>query len=323
MNNNLNNQKLCLTIKKFYSDITNIFVSLPQNCSIMKTIEQTNKYLSTCIFDDSEWELVLSFCRSQYGGGKVHRPRRGQYSTSYTDFITWFDHLPGQGDIVVAGHLVGMVGYCTSVIYKLCAYIGLNGQLIQQDLIVYPHKLQYAPPNDADTLMALMRDAHVTYSVKLGQLIDLFIPDNGDFVMVNYQGTVRYGIFDRIEASSYLFYFLDNKEGKTSSVSVPILACEVETATSKQGLELLERLSHLGVMWSSKDKKLYPVQSRAEHGGKYWYINDKFFVCQAKDMHTPVHQERYKNGNYFTSYGEALVFLKRLKDLRTELMKQA
>ena len=289
----------------------------------MKTIEQTNRYLSTCIFDNESWERVLVFCREQYGGGKAHRPRRGQHYTSYSDFITWFHYMPGQGDIVKVGGLIGMVGQCTSDVYKLCFYVGQNGQLVQKELAVYPHKLQLATSEESKLLKGLMRDAQITYSLQLGQVTKLFVPDNGDFVTVKHRGTVRYGIFDRIESSSYVFYFLDNKAGEISSVFVPFSECEVEAVTSKQGMELLERLSRLGVMWSSKDKKFYPVQLKAELGGKYWYISDKFYVCQAKDMQTPVHQERYKSGNYFTSYGEALTFLNRLKELRMELMQQA
>lgn len=284
----------------------------------MKTIEQTNKYLSSCIFDDDDWERVLSFCREQLGGGNVHRPRRGKYYATFADFATWFNHLPGQGEIVRVGGVIGIVGQCTPLEYTLCAYTGQNGQLIQKDMTVLPQHIQPCTQDELESFRAKMFDVKVSYSVSIGMLTKQYIPENGEFVAVKFLRNTKYGIFNCVTSSSYVFYYLD---GVTGEASVPVGECEIEGATSKESLGMLERLSRLGVMWSSKERKLIPVPKRAAFGEKYWYINDKFYICQAKDMQTPIHKGRYKNGNYFTSYGEALVFLKRLKDLCAEMNK--
>ena len=285
----------------------------------MKSVEQTNRYLSACIFDDESWERVLAFCYGQYGGGKVHRPRRGSFQASFADFVTWFRYMPGQGGVVRYGNVIGMVGKCTPSTYTLCAYIGQNGQLILKDMVVLPHKLSKATSEEGDRLRLLMSRRKVAYSVKLAMLVDVFVPDDGDFVMVRRGKSVRHGIFNRAESDNYVFHFL---EGNGKKVVIPFSECEVELASSREGLELLEILSRLGMTWSAKDKVFVPVPTKAVLGGKYWYINDKFYVCQCKDMQTPVHRERYRNGNYFMSYAEALAFLQRLKDLRMEFTKR-
>ena len=287
----------------------------------MKSIEQTNKYLSSCIFDDSGWERVLSFCREQYGGGKVHRPRRGIFRVDFADFLVWFQHMPGQGEVVRYGSVIGMVGKCTPSEYTLCAYLGQNQQLILKDMVVLPHKLTLATPSETKMLKALMFESGVVYSVNLGMFVDVYVPDNGDFVVVKHSKITKRGIFDHVESGTYVFYYLDNQENRIEPSSIPIDECEITSASSKEGMELLETLARIGVMWNAKDKQFLPVPMKAVLGGKYWYISDKFYVCQTKDLQTPVHKERYKNGNYFTSYAEALVFLKRLKGLRMELHK--
>lgn len=229
--------------------------------------------------------------------------------------------MPGQGEVVKYGSVIGMVGKCTPSEYTLCAYLGQNQQLILKDMVVLPHKLIHATQEDVKALKALMFDSGVVYSVKMGMFVDVCVPDNGDFVVVRHSKTTKHGIFDRVESGTYVFYYLDNQENDVCATSIPIDECEIARASSKDGMELLETLARIGVMWSAKDKRFLPVPMKAELGGKYWYINDKFYICQVKDLQTPVHRERYKNGNYFTSYAEALVFLNRLKDLRMELNK--
>lgn len=289
--------------------------------SSMKTIEQVSRYLSSCIFDDDSWEQVLSFCREHFGGGKAHRPRRGQYHTTFPDFSMWFYHQPGQGDIVRIGNLIGIVGKCTPSVFSICAYIGQNKRLIQNDLVVFPHRVALADSDEAKAFREKMFQAQISYSVTLGMLTKIYIPEDGDFVVVKHHNSLRNGIFMSVKHSEYFFYFLDNQDERVEPVVIPCSECELTGATSKESLEMLERLSHLGFTWSAKDKQLTPVPLKAKLGGKYWYINDKFYVCQAKDMQTPTHKERYKSGNYFTNYAEALVFLKRLKELRMKINK--
>lgn len=287
----------------------------------MKSVEQINRYLSSCIFDNDGWERVLAFCREQYGGGKVHRPRRGRYQASFADFITWFKYMPGQGEIIKYGNIIGMVGKCTPSDYVLCAYISQNGQLILKDMVVSPHKLTKATSDEEARLRSLMSKSKIAYSVNLAVFVDVLTPDDGDFVIVKQGKLTRYGIFNRSESESYIFHFLENREGKIEQTVIPFSECEIELASSREGLKLLEILHRLGVTWNAKDKTFLPVPAKAVLGGKYWYINDKFYVCQCKDLQTPVHKERYKNGNYFTSYAEALSFLQRLKDLRIAMSK--
>lgn len=309
-------------IKNFYVIIT-IFVNfaLKFDDRSMKSVEQTNRYLSSCIFDDVGWERVLAFCREQYGGGKVHRPKRGCYQASFADFATWFKYMPGQGEVVRYGNVIGMVGKCTPLDYTLCAYIGQNEQLILKDMMVLPHKLTKATLDEESKLKGLMSKNKIAYSVNLAMFVDVCTPDDGDFVIIKQGKSIKRGIFNRSESDNYIFHFVENKEGKIEQTVIPFSECEVELASSKEGLRLLEILSHLGMTWNANSKSFLPVPAKAVLGGNYWYINDKFYVCQCKDLQTPVHKERYKNGNYFTSYAEALSFLQRLKNLRTEMSK--
>ncbi len=287
----------------------------------MKTIEQVNSYLSSCIFNDNDWERVLSYCRSQYGGGNMHRPRRGQHSITFSEFITWVKYLPSQGDIVKVGNVVGIVGRCTPATYTLCAYTGQKGQLIRKHMDVLAHQVQTCTPDESFTFRDLMLKENTAYSPKLHELVRLYIPENGELVTVVHAGVVKHGIFSHTQSSDYVFYCLEENGVITKDAALPAIDCEVEKSPSKDAINLLECLVHNGIMWNSRKKMLKPVPKRAAPDEKYWYINDKFYICQARDVRTPAHNERYANGNYFTAYGEALVFLSRLKDLCAELNK--
>jgi len=287
----------------------------------MKTVEQTNKYLSSCLFEDDEWSKVLDFCRKQYGGGHIHRPKHGKIKISFADFLMWHNHMFGQGDIVTYGNIVGIVGKCTPSECFLAAYTGLNEELIQKDFPVFQHKLKLATKEQNSGFNKLMSDEGVYYSVRLGQMVGVYVPEDGEFVLIKTNRKQISGIFNRVEDKSFVFYYVENYDDEIVPVTMKISDCSLERLSQAKSLEMLAEFSYMGVMWDARNKQFLDVPKRATNGGKYWYINDKFYVCQAKDVYTPVHKERYNNGNYFTSYGAALVFLKRLKDLRAELEK--
>lgn len=289
--------------------------------SNMKTLEQAKRYISQCLFSDDDWNQVLRFCHEKFRSGGVHRPKRGVYEESFGGFVHWFEDLPGQGDIVRYGKLIGLVGKCTPTHDVLFAYTGLQGQLIQKEMNVLRGRLSPVSPSDGQLFHQMMADAMLRYSVKLGMVVPITVPEDGAFVMVRMKGKSYHAIFKGIESSCYAFYYIEYFDSKTEVSALPIADCDISPASTREGLEMLSKFSCYGIMWNPREKAFFPVPLRAKYGEKYWYISDKFFVCQGNDLNTPLHNERYKNGNYFTSYAEALVFIKKLKDLRMELNK--
>lgn len=288
----------------------------------MKNIEQTRRYLSQCLFSDEDWGKVLAFCKERYGGGNVHRPKRGTIAVTYDDFIEWHCNMPGYGDVVEYGHMVGIVGKCTKDKYALVAYTGLRGELIQKELEVSPDRLKIADMDKVVSFNQLMAEAGVCYSVKLGMIVPVSVPEDGKFVMATINGKRLHGIFKGVSGSNYLFHFLENADGKISEVSQPIAKCSIELAHKQEGLELFNIFTRLGVSWNPREKTFYEVPLRSPKGGRYWYLNDRFEILLARDFYTPVHNARYKSGNYFSSYQTSLVFLDALKDLRGKFNKR-
>lgn len=287
----------------------------------MKSIEQTRRYLSQCLFSDEDWGKVLAFCKEIYGGGNVHRPKRGAIAVTYDDFIEWHCNMPGYGDIVEYGHMIGLVGKCAPSKYGLIAYIGLMGELIQKELEVAPDRLRIADKDKVASFNQLMAENGVCYSVKLGIIVPVSIPDDGTFVMATINGKKLHGVFKGINGSDYSFHFIENDEGRITEASVPIAKCSIELAHKQEGLELFNIFTRLGVSWNPREKKFYEVTQRSPKGEKYWYLNDRFGIVLARDFYTPVHNARYKSGNYFSSYQTSLAFLDALKDLREKFNK--
>lgn len=274
----------------------------------MKSLRQAETYISECAFSDADWPCVLDFFRNTYSASP-DRPH-GETPWTWESFLLWHESMPGAGDIVEFGTNIGVVGRCFPGVYELCTYMSYDWRPVNKPLRVPANRVKPVYGDKLADFRADLRSNKLEYSERLGRMVDMFKPSDGDFVSVSSDSGKRMGIFRAERGGSYVFYYL---EGGGSSV--PVKDCSLRAASTTEAIRMHDTFALGGKRWNARKHVFEAVPTRAKLGDTYWYITDKFYVSAVKDARTATHNERFKNGNYFTSYASALSFLARLKGL--------
>ena len=285
---------------------------LPNNYFMPKTREQTRRHLRDCIFGDDEWKTILEFCKLKYGGGSIHRPQNPIYESSYSQFTDWFDNGYGSGDIVVYNGNPCIVSDENPDGVVICVMVD-NGSISTEKIIVGHNDVCPANDNEAGMLMAALRNSGFRYSDGLSRLVKIYRPLQYERVGVFINGEWHNGIFDGFDGNNVkLVFHIDN--GKL--VYGHNGACDIRRI-SKDGINEIDNvLTVNGLMWNHRTHHVEPIAKRAKKGDTYWYISDKFTIVNGRDNYNLVHNSRFKRGNYFVNYKNALDFLIRIMEIR-------
>lgn len=289
---------------------------------LMKTREQILRYISQCGFQGDDWQKVLDYCRQRFGGGKAHKsPDLSPRSMStYDEFIEWIDNGIGVGDVVRYGHTVGIIGAYTPNYAKLSAYLSFDGELIDNDMEIVKSKIYKATDEDKSLMKQKMVAKGLEFSVPLSRCIKAYQPKGGDVVSIANGDIQTTGIFRaKDEEHNYFYVYIDGDK------VVKDMTCEVGSVvmsppTKGEYRHFLAVLTKNNLEWNPRQCVLRLIEAtRAPKGKKYWYINDRFRICADIDKYTKLHDERHKQGNYFVSYQSAVLFCRRMCELRKEM----
>lgn len=286
----------------------------------MKTKEQIIKYTSQCRFSAEDWQKVLAYCRESFGGGRVHKALKPLSESTYQQFLDWIDNGYGVGDVVRYGHTIGILGACTPSYACLTAYLSFERELIEGKIEIPLYKIIKPTDSDKAEMQDKLRMKDVTFSVSLGCLMKNYQPDCGDFVRVTVKGLQTTGIYHVKDDKNWYFYVYvqDGKLLKDYSVPIGEISVSMPTKTDIERLQMA--LAKNQVEWSARNRELRKVaNARAAKGDRYWYLSEVFSVVSDVDMYTQKHNLRHKGGNYFCSYGNAVLFAQKVKELRKEI----
>lgn len=289
----------------------------------MKTKEQVLRYVSQCEFQDDDWQKVLEYCRINFGGGKAHRalkPLPNSMST-YGRFLEWIDSGIGVGDIVVYCKTIGIVGACTPGYAMLSAYLSLDGDLIDNVMEVPIDKICPADEHCIALMKRKLIENACEFSISLSRCVKSYQPNGGDIVRItlnNDEQTV--GVFRACDNDVKYFYVYVDGDSVVKDKECLIGDVTLSLPTKRDIQKLMRVLSKNKLEWSPRLRCLQPAEvARSAKNNRYWYIGDRFSVCSDIDKYTKLHEERYQNGNYFTSYSLAILFAQKIKELRKEM----
>lgn len=288
--------------------------------SSMKTQAQILRYVSQCQFHDEDWLEVLVYCRKKFGGGKAHRALKPLSGSTYQQFLDWIDNGIAVGDIVRYGHTVGIVGGYSPDAAYLSAFLSSDGGLVQTKLEVAPYKLFKAQSSEIQSFNQALIDNQLAFSVSTSSFYEAFYPDNGDFVRITLGKRTLLGIYKGSEDENHLFYLITDSKKINTDQQLPKADCILQLPSKSDNLSLLNALSNNGLEWSPQNKSLHKVSDgRAVKLSRYYYVTDTMDIASEKDMHTKVHDRRFKCGNYFRNFQEAFNFRERIVQLRKEI----
>lgn len=289
----------------------------------MKSLDQIVRYASHCRFSDDDWVRVLDYCRNLFGGGKIHKAQNPVSSSTYEQFIEWVDAGVGAGDIVRYGHTIGIVGSYTPDKTWLAGYVGFDGSLITKDLEVFPYHLFAASDDEKEAFNEQVLQSHKSFSVRHSTFIELYTPEKFSVTKIIVGDKTELGIYGGLvnDLHYVLAMTLDNELRRDCYFQQNDI--QFESADTKDILRFHTFLVKHRLEWNHRSHTFSHIEKRVGRGDKYWYINDHFAVVAMIDQHTPAHDLRYKNGNYFSNQTEALLFLRKLKELRKSFIEQA
>lgn len=288
----------------------------------MKTKEQVLRYISQCEFSDEDWQKVLDYCREKYGGGKAHRalkPLPNSKST-YQSFLEWIDSGFGVGDVVRCGHTLGIVGAYTTGCARLAAYLSLDGRFIDNTIEFSKDKIYKADESEVALVKRELILHSLEFSVSLSCCVKAYQPNGGDFVRVT-KGSVRTtAIFRSNDGEVVYFYAYVDGDAIVKDKECRVEDISMSNPTKTDIQRILMVMAKNKLEWLPRKRMLCCIElSRALKGGRYWYCTERFTICSDVDKYIKIHNERYKSGNYFVSYQEAILFLQKVHDLRKEI----
>lgn len=289
----------------------------------MKTKDQILRYISQCVFPDDDWQKVLDYCRDKFGGGKAHRAIRPlpNSESTYQQFIEWIENGIGVGDIVRYGHTIGIIGAYTPGYARLAVYLSMDGELIENTIEIVKDKIYKANEFEENEIRRKLLCNGLEFSVSLSCCVKAYQPKNGTIVRVTEGKNKTTAIFHCADEEYFYFYayvdgdtVIKDKECDRGSAVI-----SVPTKTDKD--KLMAALANNKLEWLPRFKTLRAIElSRAKKNGRYWYLGDKFSICSDVDKYTTLHNERYKFGNYFVNYKEAILFSQQVVELRKQII---
>lgn len=285
----------------------------------MKTIEQIIRYTSQCEFPEDDWQLVLDYCRNSYSGGKIHKALKPKDKSTYRQFLEWIDNGFGSGDIVRYGHTSGIVSLATPNKIVLGAYCDFEGNLIMQELEVFPNKVMPLEDKPKREFRELVFSKGYDFSVRNGRFAELYIPKKYSYVSFNYDDNPSVSIGMYLESRDNKYYFaalLLNGE-LMIDCSIDCRCTPLKASTLKEIQTLHSKAAKEGWTLEGRTNTFTQKQTR-NYKGKYWHLTDRFTVIADMDMGGAKHDERYEVGNYFIDETEAVLFAQEIIRKRKE-----
>lgn len=288
---------------------------------MMKTLNQIIRYTSHCRFPDEDWQKVLNYCRERFKGGKIHKALKPISSSTYSQFLSWIDNGFGSGNMVSYGNTPGIIVSSTPDKTLLTAYLNYDGDLMTQQMeVLNPERLIPLDEERSRQLRKLLIDNGLNYSTQSHGLVPLCTLKENLYVVVgnNDYGTADVGMY--LESDGYLHKFAAIvKDGEL------IMNCWVDTdytplklASDSDTQRFHQAISKAGYAYNARVKQ-FVKQPKVGSDNVYYYLNDRFEIVTDKDNGGNTHTERFKVGNYFLDFGEALMFMKEVRKLGGKL----
>lgn len=290
----------------------------------MKTKEQVVRYVADSRFNDEDWKLVSEYCTKEYGKNVVRRGRNNASPNTYGQFLDWLENGYPSGEIVRYGNTLGIVGGNFPDVTYLSAFLDLDMNAVISKIEVSPEKIFGASKEEKDIFRAALYEAGFEFDNHFQKIVECYKPKNGSFVQLKINDKECPGIWKTCDKNGAELYCLLLNEELKIDYCLSLQNIDIEPVDNDNLMRLQKSLIHNKLEWSARTLSFIPAKTeRAEKGGRYWYLTDKFTITSEEDNRGYKQTGRYKAGNYFSNYSEALYFLAKVLELRKEISTRA
>ena len=284
----------------------------------MKSLDQIYRYTSDCQFSDEDWQKVLTYCKTRFNGGKIHRAQNPKGTSTYQQFLEWEGEGFAPGNMVAYGNTMGVVGSVTSEKIVLAAYCDYEVNLIINNMeVLEPKRLMILDEDRKIKLKRMIFDKGLDFYVRNGKFEKLYTPKKYFYVTIDnpYSDEPNVGIYLESEGSKSHFLAYLDKDGLKMDCWIENDYTPLRQATDKDIRELHAATSKAGFVYNERCHQFVKAPKKGRDN-VYWYLNDRFELVMDRDNGTKKHTERLNAGNYILDYTEGILFMKEVRKMR-------
>lgn len=279
----------------------------------MKSKEQVIRYTSRRRFSDDDWLKVLSYCHDLYGSG-VRKSQRPKSEQTYEGFLDWMENGIADGEVVDVNGDVGLFCDNGDGTYKLLA-IQVKNKIVKKESQINIADVKVV---DGTEFYQKMRKSGLQYSVTHAAVFDRKLPT--PYTRVSYQTSAGNGVGILCKCVHQYAEFLwcyDIEE--RLDYKIPLTDIDFLTFTKDDVRKLDDLMGKCGAVFNRRTMKIDKAPIRNPEGENYWYLTDFFTLKRDIDNRDRRDDERYKCGNYFTTYEEIFDFYQKIVKIRKGL----
>lgn len=305
-----------------------------------KTPLQIQSFLASNTYrSEGDWQMIAAFCKDK-AEFNIHAEINPEEGVSASDFIEWYEHGFGAGDVVQNGDEILMLGISR---FKAAQSVAI----LRDDKIHVRHEeiatagLKRASDAIVCDFMNAMFSQRLQFGWKDMKLIKKYTPEVDERVIFHGKGIKGLGVVRDVDNKSgavelYCYYIYESGACGFSMHEKGIVNLHdfwfepMDNGDKRQskmnGISCQRRLNRelerYGKIWNERQHRIEPLVMQVPVGKRYWYINDKMVLTQDVEKGLQLSRTRANAGNYFWKRSDGIDMLAEWNDkIRDRLAK--
>lgn len=273
--------------------------------------------------EDETHELAIcQFCAKRRFTVHIDGSWDNRKPVTYKLFREWFEtETPNRGDVVVLPE-EGITGIAemTGVDQHIRLYVSFQDGKLDTEPKCYRYtSLRRADSAEIQQLQRYFNQNNLVWNDWRSKVK----PRETAVENVQYQisvlgRNVGYGVFREIDQEGQIVMYCVKLEGQPVRYSLrevvgPEMDYQLEKINVCQREQLVEELSSAGMLWNGFFKRIEPVGYQLPTGSDYYYLNEFWEICKAKEQGKLRNLKYFNQGNYFREWDEIEDLLKYLQ----------
>lgn len=301
-----------------------------------KTSLQLQDFLANNTYrSEADWAMISAFCKEK-ASFSISANIDAENGISASDFIDWYEHGFGAGDIVLAEDKPVMLGQTRFKAVQSVAILS-DDKILTSDIEMPVDGLKMASESIVLDFRDVMFRQGLQFNWKTMSVAEKYVPTVNERVIFHGRdikglGVVRDVDFQTGEIELYCYYIYETKACGYNMHEKDIVNLQdfwfepMSNGDHRQSKmngiacqrRLNKELSRYGKIWNERQHRIEPLDMKAPTGSAYWYITDKLTLAKAIEKEAQLSHNRALAGNYFKSRTKGLEVLSRWQEVVKE-----
>lgn len=259
--------------------------------------------------EDETHELAIcQFCAKRRFTVKIDGTRDDRKPVTYQLFKEWFEaETPKRGDVVTIPE-DGIIGIfeMTGVNQSVSLFVSFrDGKLKSKPECYHYLSLKLANEDEILQLQRAFNENRLAWNgwrskVKPAEKLI----ENVQYQISVLGRKIGYGVFREIDAERRIVMYCVKLEEQPIRYSLkevigPLSDYQLEKINVGQRENLSAELAKAGMIWNGFFKRIEPIDYQLSPGLEYYYLNEYWEICKAREQGKPRSLKCFNHGNYF------------------------